>query len=103
MIVPDKLHFQYCYDGVHFPKLFEPVVCLMRVRQEDKILTIYTVCTAVHSVDDPTDVFWIRHNSLSKERVHPYAYLVTPADANGEFLENINKFKTLTYNLKTPY
>lgn len=103
-IVPDKLTFQYCFDGVHFPKLFDPVICIMRVRDgKGRLKGAYTICTPVADPESPSEKFWIQHNSVQRERVYPYAYLVTSAEANVEFLEAIQKFKTLSYNLKTPY
>jgi hypothetical protein len=103
-IVPEKLQFQYCFDGKQFPKLFDPVICIMRIRDEQGVLKGVTrVCTPVHDPENPKDIFWIQHNSSVRERVYPFAYLVSTLETSVEFLEAINKFKTLTYNLKIPY
>lgn len=104
MIVPNSIMIQYCFDGVHFPELFKPTVCIMRVRELDgSISGQFQVCTAVHDPESPTERFWIRHNSIQRERVQPFAYLVITGKTNTEFLEAVAKFKTLNYNLKTPY
>ena len=103
-IIPAKLKFQYCYDGLHFPEMFVPAVCVMRIRESSgAIVGKFQVCTPIHDPSTPDDKFWIVHNSISRERARPFAYLVTSEKTNTEFLEAVSKFKELTFNLKTPY
>jgi hypothetical protein len=104
MILPETLKIQYCFDGLNFPELFEPTVCIMRVRElNGEIVGKFQVCTAVHDPETPNDIFWVRHNSILRERVQPFAYLVLAGKTNTEFLTVVAKFKTLSYNLKIPY
>ena len=104
LILPTQLKFRYCYDGIHFPEMFIPTVCVMRTRDaRGDIVGTFQVCTPVHDPETPEDKFWIKHNTVIRERARPFAYLELTTKTNTEFLEAAAKFKELTFNLKIPY
>ena len=84
-MMPDCITFHFCFDNINLPPENSPVLCIFTSTSTE---SAYAYCSLISNLSDFSDKFWVKHNSLEKSRVYPFAWISMPNDIpDTEFLK----------------